>query len=261
MRTKLTSKLVTVALASLVSLAKTCESALASLSKLSLDSSNTTSAPEELSEIVRKDMLSLHRLIHTSTTRLSLSLGKPPPSYSIAKVPLKDLKSQVEQLTSCTYSLPPGVLRKEAVWAAEETILALNSLAQHFESQCRRDQIGGDEYLAKTGAIHDAVVKAEQMSTDETAAIVKVWKMNGESLEDSLREVREMMEKKDVENDDVVERDMKKQDVGTKDAEKKDVDESDGDEGDGWDELGEGFGGALNPEEMERVEKVSNITL
>jgi cyclin-D1-binding protein 1 len=204
-----------------------------SLATLATSHSNTTSAPVD---VLRKDALSLHRLIHNSTTRLSVSLGKPPPSYSIAKVPLKDLGSQVAQLTSCTCSFPPGVLRKEAVWAAEVTIRALETLVQHFESQYLQDEFGGDEYLAKTGAIHDAVVKAEQMSSDETEAIVKVWKLNGESLDDSLREVREMMEKKDVDKDDVGEP---------------------GEEGgDGWDEVGEGFGGALNPEEIKRVEKV-----
>lgn len=211
-----------------MSLAETCRLALDSLAKLARNPVNTTSAPVR---VLRQDALSLHRLIHTTTTRLSVSLGKPPPSYPIAQVPLQDLKSQVEQLASCTCSFPRGVLRKEAIWAAEETILALESLVQYFESQCRRDEIKGEAYLAKTGAIHDAVVKAETMSKDETEAIIKAWKQNAEGLEDSLREVKEMMEEKEVE-------------------------ESDEGGGDGWDELGEGFGDKLSAEEMQRVKQV-----
>jgi hypothetical protein len=181
-------------------------------------------------------MLSLHRLIHTSTTRLSVSLGKPPPSYPIALVPLKDLTSNVSQLASCASSLPPGALRKEAVWAAEETVQALDALVQYFDSRCRQGETVGNEYLAKTGAVHDAVEKAEKMSRDEAEAVAKAWRTNGESLEDSLKEVKEMME--DAED------------------EAEEQDEFD----DGWDELGEGFGGKLKPEEMERVKKVRNFS-
>lgn len=206
-----------------------CKSALGSMATLTPDTSNAQSASVE---VLRKDALSLHRLIHTSTTRLSVSLGKLPPSYALAQVPLKDLAYQVSQLTSCTCSFPLSILRKEAVRAAEETIRALESLAQHFEKQCRGDDTSADEYLAKTGVVHDAVMRAEKLSSDETEAIAKVWRLNGESLEDSLREVKEMMEEKDVENTD------------------------ENESSDGWDELGEEFGRKLNSEEMQRVKQV-----
>ncbi|KAF8499932.1 hypothetical protein JB92DRAFT_923331 [Gautieria morchelliformis] len=183
---------------------------------------------------LRKDMLSLHHLIHTSTTRLSVSLGKPPPSYSLAQVPLKDLVSQVVQLTSCACSYPPGILRREAIWASEGTIRALAALVRHFEKQCRQGETSGEEYLAKTGAIHDAVTKAENLSNDETEAIIRAWKVNGESLEDSLKEVKEMEDKDGDEEQE----------------------QSNEDGGDGWDELGEEFGRKLKPEEMQRVKQI-----
>ena len=214
--------------ASLASLVQTCKSALVSITTLTSDSSNTNSSPVE---VLRKDALSLHRLIHASTTRLSVSLGKPPPSYPLAQVPLRDLTSQVAQLTSCTCSFPPGILRREAIWAAEETIRALEALVQHFEKQCLQNETNRDEYLAKTGVVHEAVMKAEKLSSDETEAITKVWKLNGESLDDSLQEVKQMMEERGVENP-----------------------EEDG--SDGWDELGEEFGRKLNLEEMQRVKQV-----
>ena len=189
------------------------------------------SAPSASIDVLRKDMLSLQRLIHISTTRLSVSLGKPPASYPIALGPLTDLTSHVNQLAACASAFPSPALRKEAMWAAAETVRALGALAQHFECRCGRGETVGDAYLTMTGAVHEAVEKAGQMSGDETEAVVKAWKINGESLQDSSKEVREMME--DAEGG----------------AEGNGF-------GDGWDELGEGFGGKLRPEEMERVTKV-----
>ncbi|KAF8582322.1 hypothetical protein K439DRAFT_163118 [Ramaria rubella] len=213
------------ALTGLLALSKTCQSALTTFKLVSLSNSsaNDTTAPVD---ILRKDALALHRLLHTYSTHLSVSLGKPPPSFPIALVTLNSLTSQVEQLVSCTSSFPSGALRKEAVWAAKTTIQALKTLSQYFESRYRQDEPVGDEYLVKTGAVHDAVVKAENMSKDETEAIVKLWKTNGDALEDSLKDVKEMMEEKD-----------------------------DGEvEEDGWDELVEGIGRKLSPEEIKRVE-------
>jgi Grap2 and cyclin-D-interacting, N-terminal len=198
---------------------------MVSVDMLTYDASNTKAVAD-----LRKDMLSLHRLIHTSTTRLSVSLGKPPPSYSLAQVPLKDLASQVVQLTSCTCSYPPGTLRREAISVFEGTIRALTALVRHFEKQCRQGGTGGEEYLAKTAAVHDAVTSAESLSSDETEAIITAWKANGETLEDSLKEVKEMEDEQSSENG-----------------------------GDGWDELGEDFGRKLKPEERQRVKQVGGV--
>ncbi|KAF8517528.1 hypothetical protein BU17DRAFT_91654 [Hysterangium stoloniferum] len=216
------------ALASLEILIETCKAARVSLNSLSQSTSDTESASVD---VLRKDTLSIHRLIHTSSTRLSVALGKQPPSYPIALVPLKDLTSQVGQLTSCTTVFPPGLLRKEAVWAAETTIQALEALAQHFATICRQNKADDQEYLIKTGAVHDAVMKAAELSESEIDAAVKRWKVNAESLEDSLGEVKEMME------------------------EKREADSEDATD-DGWDELGEGFSDTLSVEEMDRVKKV-----
>jgi hypothetical protein len=165
-----------------------------------------------------------------------VSLGKPPPSYPIALVPIKDLTSQVEQLTSCVIAFPPGLLRKEAIWAAEATIQALEALVNHFETNCRQNKAGGQEYLAKTGAVYDAALKAEQLSKSEVDAVVKRWEANAEALEDSLGEVKKIMEEK-----------------GEVDPENS-ID-------DGWDELGDGFGDKLSAEEMDRVKKVYSLIL
>jgi len=216
------------ALASLDVLIETCKAARVSLNSLSQSTAKTEIASVD---VLRKDTLSIHGLIHTNSTRLSVALGKQPPSYPIALLPLKDLISHVGQLTSCTTAFPPGLLRKEAVWAAETTTQALEVLARHFATNCRQDKAEDQEYLIKTGAVHDAVLKAAELSEGEVDAVVKRWKANAEALEDSLGEVKEMMEDKG--------------EVGSENA-------SD----DGWDELGEGFGGKLSVEEMNRVKKI-----
>lgn len=204
------------------------------LSLANLSNSTLNNAPVSV-DILRKDALSIHRLIHTSTTRLSVALGKPPPSYPIALVQLKELTAQVGQLTSCVSSFSPGILRKEAVWSAEETIQALEALVKNFESKCQlnESQPRNEEYLAKMGTVHDAVKKAQNLSLDEKEAIAKAWQVNKDGLNDSFAEVKEMMKDTRVE------------------------DEEDAFD-DGWDELGGNFQKKLSMEERERVKKVGD---
>jgi hypothetical protein len=219
--------IILLAIATLCVLSETCKSALQSLANLSCSKSSLDTASVAASTL-RTDALSIHRLIHVSTTRLSVALGKPPPSYDLALVQLKDLTTQVGQLASCVSSFPSGMLQKEAIWSAERTIHALEIFAQTFETACRQDK-HNKEYLVKMGAVHEAVEAAQDMSINENAALAKAFKRNVDSLNDSLAEVKEMMANDNAST------------MGFSD---------------GWDELGEEFQKSLTVEERKRVNKV-----
>lgn len=213
---------------------ETCKAALSALADLSRSTAGDNTIPVD---VLRKDYVSINRLIYGTTSKLSVALGKPPPSYALAPPPIKELSEQAGQLVSCTSTFPQGVLRKEAVWAAEETVQALDALAKHFLSNCALEDTAthGDDYLTTTGAVHAAVEKAVKISDSEREAIAKAWKANAEGLSDSLGDVKEMMEEQGKKGDN--------------------EDEEDGFD-DGWDEFGKEFQKKLSPEERERVAKV-----
>lgn len=187
---------------------------------------------KEIASTLRNDAISIQRLIYSNTTRLSIALGKPPLSYDAALVSIKDLDTEVGQLVSCVSLIGSGILRREIAWAAEETVQALLNLSQHFSDKCQRG-VMDEEYLAKTGAVHEAVRKAEDVSEDEYAAFAKTWKLNSEGLKDSLDEVKQMLEEEDSGDTEL-------------------------DKNDGWDDaLGDSLP-KLSGEELTRVKKVAN---
>lgn len=208
---------------------------MAEICETGLDTLRATTANEQtktkpIMSILRKDTVSIQKLIYTNTTRLSLVLGKPPPSYKAALEPIKDLSTEVGQLVSCISLFSSGILRHEVFWAADGTIQALFGLAKHFLDKCSKD-IVDEEYLARTGAVHEAVRKAEEVSQNEFAAFVKSWKLNGEALKDSLDEVKQMLEEKNTVDDEC---DIK----------------------DDWDEVLGGSATNLSDKELERAKKV-----
>lgn len=215
------------ALAALKGLAEICKTGL---DTLRATTANEQSETKSLMSILRKDTISIQKMIYTNTTRLSLVLGKSPPSYKAALEPINDLSTEVGQLLSCISLFSSGILRQEVFWAADGTVQALFSLAKHFVDKCSKD-IVDEEYLAKTGAVHEAVRKAEEVSRDEYAAFVKSWKLNGEALKDSLDEVNQMLEEKGTVDDE----------SGIKDD---------------WDEILGGSTTKLSDKEMERVKKL-----
>ncbi|GJJ12359.1 hypothetical protein Clacol_006600 [Clathrus columnatus] len=213
-------------LTALRDLLETCKAAL---SALRATTAYEQAGTQEITSVLRNDAISIHRLVYSNTTRLSIALGKPPPSYDVALVPIKDLNTEVGQLVSCASLFSSHSLRREIAWAAEETIQALSGLSKHFLDTCQKG-ITDEAYLAKTGAVHEAVRKAERVSENEFAAFTKTWASNGESIKDSLSEVKQLLEEQP--DDDKL------------------------DEEDGWDDaLGQSMP-KLSETEIERVKKL-----
>jgi cyclin-D1-binding protein 1 len=176
-------------------------------------------------------------LIYASTTKLSLVLNPSSPTYSASLAPLKDLITHISGITHCVSLLHPdehgSTLRKEAQGTVQDVIKSVRELMETF----LRSSVGSgkcDEYLIRTGEIHDLIDRARNgMSKNNLAAVKKVWEMDMSALEDGLREIGEMIE--DVEHEE----------------DEEDID-------DGWGELGlHGSGQKMNEEEIERTKKVS----
>lgn len=92
----------------------------------------------------------------------------------------------------------------------------------------------GEDYLIRTGTVHDMIEKARrEFPADNAAAVRKRWEADKGMLEDSLEEINGMIED-----------DQGEDDVG-------------GDELDGeWDELGFGPTKKMTEVELERAKKV-----
>ncbi|KAJ3561307.1 hypothetical protein NP233_g10270 [Leucocoprinus birnbaumii] len=182
--------------------------------------------------LLHQDFISLLSLIYASTTRLALVLKPSSPSYTAALEPLKELSQRVASLPHCVRLLQTDngkTLAAEAYTIARDVLEALGSLIQTFSHH-------------QTGAVHDIIENARGssgFSGNNLVAVGKVWRSNQDSLQDSLDEVRELMEK--AENPEA-------------DAE----DEFD----DGWDELGLPSSVKPSAAELETIKKVrTNISL
>lgn len=207
----------------------------------SLDGSNLS--------LLHKDFLSLLSLIYTSTTKLSLVMKPSSPSYNAALEPLKELSDRVASLPHCVRLLQADhgkTLAAEANGIAKDVLEAIKALIQTFitidsEGSCSRGD-AGDEYLVRTGAVHDVIDKARGQngfSGNNLVAVRKIWNRNQESLDDGVNEVRETMDNTGKVEDD---------------AEDKD------DFDDGWEELGFSSNVKPSPVELERIKKVKSLT-
>jgi hypothetical protein len=237
----------------LLSLAsQTCSAALASISSDILqsktDHSSSSSRPPSVElPVLRKDLLSLLSLLHASTTKLSLALKPSSPSYTASLAPLKDISDHVSVLSHCINLFDPtthgATIIREAVFLIKDVIEAIRALLQTFlniEANGTDVSTGqaGDEYMVRTGAVHDLIDKARVsngLSKDNFVAARKKWTQDQCSLEDGLREVGEMVE--DAESSD------------------RDDEEEFGDD-DGWGEMGLGPGKKMDKDELERTKKV-----
>lgn len=210
----------------------TCTTALEILRRVP---DSTASTPASFSSL-RTDLLALLRLIYSHSTRLSLSL-KPPPTIPAAIKVLGDLDADLSRLVacaSCVSEKDSGVaLRKEVVWCVQEVVEAAQGLVECFGA----GNLDAEDktYLMKTGALHASIDRiGKDLSVDNRAAVVKLWKSNDASLQDALEECKEMTSGNDGDE------------------------EEEEDEDDGWDEImGEaGKPTKLTEEELERTKKV-----
>ncbi|KAF5357909.1 hypothetical protein D9756_001573 [Leucocoprinus leucothites] len=196
--------------------------------------------------VIHKDFLSLLSLIYASTTKLSLVLKPSSPSYTAALGPLRELSERVASLPHCVRLLQTDhgkSLAAEAYTIARDVLVALQSLVQALivigsENSASSGDVG--EYLVKTGTVHDIIEDARGssgFSGNNLVAVRKIWKHNQDSLQDSLEEVREAMEKaEDLE--------------GGSEGEEFD---------DGWGELGMPSSVKPSAAELETIKKIYTI--
>ncbi|EIW60102.1 uncharacterized protein TRAVEDRAFT_57469 [Trametes versicolor FP-101664 SS1] len=182
--------------------------------------------------VLQKDYQSLLTLVYTSTTKLTLVLRPSAPSYTAAIAPISDLGTSITSLATCAtlYDLHGTTLSSYARQATRDICATVSSLADTFIEN------GGEEYLVRTGTVHDLVEKARrEIPADNLAAVKGRWTADRGMLEDSLEEINSMLEGGD--EDDM--------DTGGFDDE--------------WDELGFGSSKKMSEIELERTRKVQPL--
>jgi len=130
-------------------------------------------------------------------------------------------------------------LLHEVASVAQDVIQLVISLLQTFwDNETRGIEQAGNEYLLRTGAVHDIITKARAggLSTDNLTSVRKIWQQNHDAIDDGLKEISEMINA----TNEQVEDDL---------------------EDDGWDELGFQSSRKMDQTELERAKKVvSSVT-
>jgi hypothetical protein len=204
--------------------------------KPTYESSTNSDSPPELS-VLHQDLISLLSLLYAACTKIALVLNPASPAYSASAEPLNDALKHRSGLLHClsfytsSTSIYGETLGKEVSNEVRDVLDALCGLA---EATLKILQAGkpkkGDkkvdaERFIRVGAVHDLVEKAKHLSKDNLSAVTKKWDQDLATMEDSLREVEEMLEEDEEEED-------------------------------GWDELG--LGGSETMSEAER-DKTTHI--
>ena len=179
---------------------------------------------------ITADFLSLLQMLYSHATRISLAI-KPPSTPAAAIKCLSDLSTDVTRIVLCAASVvTPGgaTLSKEFVWGTQEVCEGIIHFLEGLLDENEKDD---KAYLRRMGVIHATIDKVKtSLSNTNLEAVAKRWKSHSESLQDALKEVKEMAE-----------------------------DQSGDDEDDGWDELmGDGaLKETASREEAERIKQVS----
>lgn len=221
-----------IALAALRLLRETCSAAIDTL-RQPLSPAQTSLLTERPScPVLQKDYQSLLTLIYTSTTKLTLVLRPSAPAPSAALGPISDLGTSVTSLAACAtlFDLHGATLSSYAREATQGICGAVKSLADTFVEDA------GEEYLVRTGTVHDIIEKARrEIPADNLAAVKGRWKADRGMLEDSLEEINSMVEEHGL--------------AGGEDLDDEDFDDE-------WDELGFGSTKKMSEVELERTKKV-----
>lgn len=187
---------------------------------------------------------------------MALALKPSSPTYAASLPVIMDLTKYTSGIIHCTdllnAELHGATLIKEVKFHAKSILEALRAVVQTFLNLATRGPStassgsAGEEYLVRTGALHNLITKARGRNgipKDNLSIICRGWNNDRGALEDSLREVSEMIE----------------------DAEKShesDHTEGDGDDNDIWDELGLSDTGAkMDKDELARTKNVQHLSI
>ncbi|KAI0780705.1 hypothetical protein BD413DRAFT_436446, partial [Trametes elegans] len=188
--------------------------------------------------VLHKDYQSLLTLIYTSTTKITLVLRPTAPAPRAALGPIGDLGTAITSLATCAtlFDLHGATLASYARHSARNICDAVTSLAVTLADST------GQEYLVRTGTVHDLVERARrEVPTDNVTAVKQRWKADREMLEDSLGDINTMIE--EAEQDEV--------------GDVNDDEEDFGDEE--WDEIGFGSTKKMSDVEIQRTKKVQPL--
>lgn len=165
---------------------------------------------------------------------MTLVLRPSAPAPSAALAPIKDLASSITSFVTCAslFDLHGSTLASEVRALARDVCEAVRALSTMFVDSA------GEDYLVRTGTVHDLVEKARRdLPADNLAAVKKRWKADRGMLEDSLEEINAMIEE-------------------AAQSEQDDLDGDGDDIDDEWDELGFGSSKKMSEAELERTKKV-----
>jgi hypothetical protein len=223
---------ITLARNALTFVVESCKAAL-----IAIDNSNEPAQdnyPSSDFPTLRKDFLSLLSLIHASSTKVALALKPSSPQYKAALTPLKDLSNNVAALVHSIRLMrrdQSATIIKEYTSLVQNVIGAVESLAHIFLDS---SATATDEYLVRTGTIHDLIDMARKpggLSMISRDAVRKRWLQNHESIVDGAEEIQQVCSPMDTKDDDFID--------------------------DGWEELGINST-KLSPSELDRTEKVGS---
>ncbi|KAG1753499.1 hypothetical protein EDB19DRAFT_1845125 [Suillus lakei] len=239
----------------IVALTSASETCTAALSALASRNQRDKSEPQTADlAVILKDLDSLLALIYNSSTKLALALKPSSPTYSASLPVIVDLTKYTSGITHCIHLFSPDLhgttLIKEVQHEVTAILEALRAVVQTFLNLAARGPSiprsgsAGEEYLVRTGTIHDLITQARGpngIPKDNLSAIRRRWKQDRGALEDSLREVSEMID-------------------GAEGSESDDVDADDID--DGWDELTGSLGdieAKMGKDELARAKNVHSV--
>jgi cyclin-D1-binding protein 1 len=168
---------------------------------------------------LRTDFLSLLSVLYSNTTKLSIALNPSSPVYSAAVTPLKDLITHSSTLASNASLFLPDVhgrtLTAEVHSTAKGVLTALQELAHAHLSLLAKpttrhkidaSQRGNDEYLAKTGVVHELIRQAKAgLSKTNLIAVHKRWREHSDIIADaaSTLEVETFLPEGDEDEDEL----------------------------------------------------------
>lgn len=240
----------------IVALTSASETCTAALSALVPKNQPDKSEPQTSDlAVILKDLDSLLSLIYNSSTKLALVLKPSSPTYSASLPVIADLTKYTSGIAHCVHLVNPNLhgatLIKELQYELRAIFEALRAVVQTFLSlaargpSIARNGSAGEEYLVRTGTLHDLITRArgpDGIPQDNISAIRRRWKQDRVALEDSLREVSEMIDRAEGSESDGID------------------DDDDDDDDDGWDELGLGDTGAkMDKDELARAKNVHSV--
>lgn len=135
-------------------------------------------------------------------------------------------------------NLHGATLFKEAVETVKNVIEATSSLAEAFLTAASTPN-PGDEYLSRTGTVHELAEKAKSLSLSNALAVQKRWIQDRASLDDAVIELHGVIEQAKADDE---------------------ADKLDTDFDDGWAEFGIDSDKKLEVDELARAKKVRALS-